>query len=106
MMFFVIPICLEAELILKLWLDIVPDYAVVFVQLTLLSSICVVLGNTLITSVFATGKLRNYELVMGLMALSNFPLTWIAFKMGASPVAAYVIYFCVYVDNGRYVQLI
>ena len=96
MMFFAIPICLETELILKLWLDVVPDYAVIFVQLTLLSSMCVVLGNTLITSVFATGKIRNYELVMGLMALSNFPITWIAFKMGAPPVAAYVIYFCVY----------
>lgn len=96
MMLFAIPICLETEFILNLWLDVVPDYAVIFVQLTLLSSMCVILGNTLITSVFATGKIRNYELVMGLMALSNFPITWIAFKMGASPVAAYVIYFCVY----------
>lgn len=96
MMLFTIPICLETELILKLWLDVVPDYTVIFVQLTLLSSMCVILGNTLITSVFATGKIRNYELVMGLMALSNFPITWMAFKMGASPVAAYVIYFCVY----------
>ena len=96
MMFFAIPICLETELILNLWLDVVPDYAVIFVQFTLLSSMCVLLGNTLITSVFATGKIRNYELVMGLMALSVFPITWIAFKMGASPVAAYIIYFCVY----------
>lgn len=96
MMFFAIPICLETELILNLWLDVVPDYAVIFVQLTLLSSMCVILGNTLITSVFATGKIRNYELVMGLMALSNFPITLIAFKLGASPVAAYIIYFCVY----------
>lgn len=95
-MFFVIPICLETEMILKLWLDVVPDYAVIFVQLTLLSSMCVILGNTLVTSVFATGKIRNYELVMGLMALSNFPITWFAFKMGASPVAAYIVYFCVY----------
>ena len=96
MMFFAIPIFLETDLILKLWLDVVPEYAVIFVQLTLLSSMCVILGNTLITSVFATGKIRNYELVMGLMALSNFPLTWIVFKLGASPVAAYVVYFCVY----------
>ena len=96
MMFFAIPICLETELILKLWLGVVPEYAVIFVQLTLLSSMCVVLGNTLITSVLATGKIRNYELVMGLMALSNFPLTWIAFKLGYSPVAAYVIYLTIY----------
>ena len=97
MMFFVIPICLETKLILHLWLgENVPDYAPVFVQLTLLCSMCVIIGNTLITSIFATGKIKNYELVMGLMALSNFPLVWIAFQLGASPVAAYVIYLCIY----------
>lgn len=96
MMLFVVPLCLETKLILKLWLDEVPDYTVIFVQLTLLSSMCVLLGNTLITSVLATGKIRNYELVVGLMALSVFPITWIAFKMGSSPVAAYIISFCVY----------
>ncbi len=97
MLFFIIPVTLEAEAILHLWLgDIIPDYAPAFVRLTLLSSLCVVIGNTLITSVFATGKLKNYELVMGLMALSNFPMVWVAFKMGASPVVAYIIYFCVY----------
>lgn len=96
MLFFIIPICLETDLILKLWLDVVPDYAAVFVQWTLISSLCVILGNTLITSVFATGKIRNYELVMGIMALSNFPLVWIAFKLGASPVYAYIIYFSIY----------
>lgn len=97
MLLFVIPICLETELILHLWLgDVVPDYAPIFVRLTLLSSMCVILGNTLITAVFATGKIRNYELVMGLMALSNFPMVWFAFKMGALPVAAYIIYFCIY----------
>lgn len=96
MMLFTIPICLETELILKLWLDVVPDYAVIFVRLTLLSSMCVILGNTLITSVLATGKIRNYELVVGLMALSVFPITWIAFEMGATPVAAYIVSFCIY----------
>ncbi len=97
MLFFVIPISLETELILHLWLgDVVPDYAPIFVRLTLLSSMCVILGNTLITAVLATGKIRNYELVMGVMALSNFPIVWMAFRIGASPVAAYIVYFCVY----------
>jgi len=97
MLLFIIPISLETETILHLWLgDIIPNYAPAFVRWTLLSSMCVTLGNTLITSVFATGKLKNYELVMGLMALSNFPLTWIAFVIGSSPVVAYIIYFCIY----------
>ena len=97
MILFIIPIFLETDFILHIWLgDMVPDYASIFIKFTLLSSMCVLLGNTLITSIFATGKIRNYELVMGLMALSIFPLTWIALKMGASPVVVYVINFVIY----------
>ena len=96
MLLFVIPICLETELLLSLWLKTVPDYAVVFSQLSLLTSMCVLLGNTLTTSIAATGKIRNYELIVGMMSLSIFPLTWIAFKLGMSPVSCYIIYFLVF----------
>lgn len=49
MFFFVVPIVVETPYILKLWLKIVPDYAVVFTRLTLASSLLLVLGNTLVT---------------------------------------------------------
>ena len=79
-MLFAIPICLETEILLTIWLgDGVPPYTVAFVQLTLLSTMCISLGNTIITAVSSTGKIKNYQLVVGLVALSNFPITWIAF---------------------------
>lgn len=96
MLFFFIPISLETRTILTLWLKIVPDYAVVFTQLTLMSTMSLTLGNTMIPAVQATGKIRNYTIVMGLMALTNFPLTWVAFALGASPTWAYVIYFLIF----------
>lgn len=96
MLFFFIPISLETRTILTLWLKIVPDYAVAFTRLTLMSTMCLTLGNTMIPAVQATGKIRNYTIVMGLMALANFPLTWIAFALGASPMLAYVIYFLIF----------
>ncbi len=96
MLFFFVPISLETRTILTLWLKIVPDYAVLFTQLTLMSTMCLTLGNTMIPAVQATGKIRNYTISMGLMALSNFPLTWAAFAMGASPTWAYVIYFLIF----------
>ncbi len=96
MLFFFIPISLETRTILTLWLKIVPDYAVAFTRLTLMSTMCLTLGNTMIPAVQATGKIRNYTIVMGLMALANFPLTWIAFALGASPILAYVIYFLIF----------
>lgn len=96
MLFFFIPISLETRTILTLWLKVVPDYAVAFTRLTLMSTMCLTLGNTMIPAVQATGKIRNYTIVMGLMALANFPLTWIAFALGASPILAYVIYFLIF----------
>ena len=95
MLFFMIPICLETRTILTLWLKIVPDYAVVFVQLSLVASMFMTLGNTLTTSVAATGKIRKFEMVVGVMLISIFPLTWLAFKFGFSPVSAYLV--CVFV---------
>ncbi|WP_443731857.1 lipopolysaccharide biosynthesis protein [Segatella buccae] len=96
MLLFVFPLWFETKLILTLWLKLVPDYAVIFVQLTLATSLCMMLGNTLVTAISATGEIRKYELVMGTLALSNFPLTWLAFKFGLSPVSAYIIYLCIF----------
>ncbi|MGN0070078.1 MAG: oligosaccharide flippase family protein [Prevotella sp.] len=97
MLFFFIPLELEMPRLLTLWLKIVPDYAVVFTRITLASSLCFVLGNTLITAISATGNIRIYEVIMGGLALSIFPMTWLAFLLGASPVAAYVIYLFVFI---------
>lgn len=96
MLLLMIPICLETRLLLTLWLKIVPEYAVVFTQLSLVASMTVMLSNTLTTAIAATGKIRNYELVIGIMALSIFPFTWIAFELGMPPVSCYIIYVVVF----------
>ena len=96
MLLFLVPICLETKLILHIWLNIVPDCAVVFVQWTLVIAAMNMLSNTLITALHATAKIKRYMIIVGLVELSNFPITYIAFKLGASPVYAYYIYFSVY----------
>lgn len=96
MLFFAVPICLETEQILTLWLKIIPDYAVSFVRLTFVTSMCTVIGNTLVTAQYATGKIKKYQIVISICGLWVFPLTWIAFKLGCSPIWAYVIYAAIY----------
>lgn len=96
MLFFIIPICLETRLLLVFWLQTVPDYAVIFTQLSLIASMCTTLSHTMTTAIAATGKIRNYELVVGMMSLSIFPFTWISFNLGMSPVSCYVIYIFVF----------
>lgn len=92
---FLIPICLEARILLKLWLSVVPEYTVVFTQLSLIASACIALTKTLTTAIAATGDIRDFELVVCLMYLSIFPITWIAFSFGMSPVSSYIIYLAI-----------
>lgn len=93
---FAIPICLETERILYLWLAKVPDYAVLFVRMTFLSTLCTVLGNTLVTAQLATGDIKKYQIVVTLCGVWVFPLTWLAFKLGGDAVWAYLIFFIIY----------
>lgn len=90
------PLIIEAETILKLWLGIVPHYAVVFTQLVLATSLCTVLSNALVTAMLATGKIKKYQLVVTAIGFIVFPLTYMAFKLGFSPLWAYIIYFFTY----------
>lgn len=95
-LFFAIPLCLETEQVLYFWLSKVPDYAVLFVRMTFLSTLCTVLGYTLVTAQLATGKIRNYQIIMTLVGVWVFPLTWLAFKLGGDAVWAYIIFFITY----------
>ena len=92
---FLIPICLETRFLLTLWLSVVPEYAVVFTQLSLMASACITLTRTLTTAIAATGDIRNFELVVCLMYLSIFPITWVAFSLGMSAISSYIIYLLV-----------
>ncbi len=69
-----IPIFIEADFILNLWLVEVPDYAVAFVRLTLIYSLCQSLSNTLYTALLATGKIKKYQIIVGGIALQFFLL--------------------------------
>lgn len=96
MLFFAIPICLETKIILQLWLKQVPDYAVPFIRLTLISAMIPVITQTLTVAQNATGRIRKYAIVTSLVTFLDFPLTYIAFKMGYSPNSTYIIYISIY----------
>lgn len=96
MLLFLIPISLEAHQLLTLWLGVVPPYAVPFVQFTLLVTTLNTLSNSLTIALHATGDIRRFMIIVGSVEITMFPLTWIAFLLGASPLWAYYIYAAVY----------
>lgn len=86
-----LPLCLETEFILTIWLKQYPEHTVNFVRLVLLLSLSEILSSTLIYLQLATGKIRNYQLVIGGFTLLNFPLSFIALKLGYPPETPIII---------------
>lgn len=91
MLVFILPVMFETEFILNIWLGTYPEYTVNFVRLTLVVSAIDILSNTLINLQTATGKIRNYQLVVGGMLMMNFPLSYLCLKLGLSPVSVYIV---------------
>lgn len=89
--FLAIPILLETEFILTIWLGQYPEHTVNFVRLALVLSLVDTLSNTLITLQNATGRIRNYQIVVGGTLLLNFPVSYMCLSFGLQPEATYVV---------------
>lgn len=86
-----LPVIVNTEYILKLWLGQVPEHTVNFVQLVLLFSLSESLSSTLITAQLATGRIKQYQLIVGTLALLNLPLSYLCLKMGAPAECIYIV---------------
>lgn len=80
-----LPILLNTEYLLDLWLKEVPDHTAGFVRLFLVFALSESLSNPLITAQLATGNIRTYQLVVGGLQLLNIPVAYIFLKAGVAP---------------------
>ena len=91
MLFVALPILLETETILDIWLKNTPEYAVLFVRLTMSMSLIYIFSNPLITAKLATGDIRKYQLIVGGLAMTIFPTTWILYLFDFPVWISYVV---------------
>lgn len=80
-----IPIIVNINYILKLWLDTVPDYTASFLTITLLSSLLHSLTNSTTTAIQATGNIKWFQIGVSVIMLLELPAAYIILKAGYSP---------------------
>lgn len=97
MMLLALPVMLEAEYILSLWLKTVPEHSVTFLRLTIIGAMVNMLGNTGYMACMATGHIRRYVLWLSTIGCLVFPLTWLCFKLGMPAESTYVVFILVYI---------
>ena len=86
-----LPVILNTHYILSLWLEIVPEHTVAFVQLILIFTMSESLAHPLVTAMLATGNIRNYQLVVGGMQILNLPVSYLFLRMGYEPESVFII---------------
>lgn len=80
-----LPVIINTHYILGLWLKLVPEHAVLFVRLTLLFAMSESISNPLITAMLATGRIRNYQIMVGGLQMLNLPISYIFLRLGCVP---------------------
>lgn len=87
-----LPVMIEADMILKVWLKIVPGYTVVFLRLLLCIVIVDSVARPLMTAAAATGDVKLYQSLIGGILLSIVPIAYVVLKLGGSPESVYLVH--------------
>lgn len=85
MLFFTIPIISCTSQLLELWLGAVPEYAVEFVQWTMVYLLLDSLSRMLIHSILSKGDIKVYQIVVGGTKLFAIPLVWFFLQINVNP---------------------
>ena len=87
----VLPLYLNADFVLNIWLKNPPEYSIQFVRLILICSLIEAINGPLWMSIQATGEIKNYQLIVSALIFMNLPLCIVAFKFGANPLCVLII---------------
>lgn len=93
--FLSLPVLLETDFLLTLWLKTVPNDAVIFTQIMICISLIYTTANPCVVANQATGKVKIYQMVVGGILLIILPISYIALKLGAPAYSVFVVHFCV-----------
>ncbi len=90
-----LPILLETNYVLGLWLTSVPAYSVEFIRIILLISLVNTLSEALNAGVSATGKIKYFQIASGLLFIGVLPISFYLFKIWPHPLLVFGVYLTV-----------
>ncbi len=86
-----LPLFMEMEALMVLWLGEAPPYAVLFARLALVETILMAISHPLATAARAPGKMALYEGTLGSMQLLIFFGAWLVLHLGGPAEAVFVV---------------
>ena len=95
LLFITLPVLIETDFLLTVWLKTVPDNTVVFTQIMICIALIYSTANPCVIANQATGKVKIYQAVVGGILLTILPISYIVLKLGAPAYSVFIVHFCV-----------
>lgn len=86
-----VPIFLEIDYVLKLWLKEVPQYTSEFIKITMISSIIVNSYTMIDRGIMASGHIKQLALIANTTPIIVLPLVYLVLKLGFNPIMTYIV---------------
>lgn len=86
-----IPLFIELEYVLSLWLGEYPEYTPIFLRIIIFQSLVQTINRPVVMAIHAVGKMKAVNLTSGTALLLILPVSYILLRMGASPVTVFIV---------------
>lgn len=90
MLLFSVPVFVETETMMGVWLVEVPEYAVSFCRLIIVNNWISILFRTLGIAITATGRVSHFSLINSILYILVLPLSWLLLSRGYSATVPFV----------------
>lgn len=86
-----VPLIINIDFVLSVWLKNIPDYSVHFVILIIIWALIDAWNGPFVAAISATGNIRKYQLIVSCMIFANLPLTILVLALRFPPESILVI---------------
>lgn len=89
--FLSLPLLLETNFVLNIWLTNVPDFTTIFTQLIIINILIDSLSGTLMTAAQASGRIKNYQVIVGGLIIVILPISYFFLQFDFPPQSVFYV---------------
>ncbi|WP_434662549.1 lipopolysaccharide biosynthesis protein [Klebsiella sp. MISC125] len=86
-----LPVILQTDTLLTLWLVNVPPHAVAFTQLVIINILIETISGTVNSAIQASGRIKAYQISVGIVLLLALPISYLCLNIGMKPEVTVII---------------
>ena len=90
-LFMAMPLMFEIDTVLTFWLHTVPEYAIVFAKLVMITALINTFSHPIVYAAQAVGRIAVFEVIGSGVRILVWPISWLVLTLGYGPASAFYV---------------